>query len=111
MFRRGELLGRDSVSPAAQHFAFGPFLLRSQLDIAELHGFAVSTAASPSLIPVDIILGTVPPNIPGAVAYDSVCQVDPRNYLLHIAGVASFHAAEAIHSGDRVPRRPSRGGR
>jgi hypothetical protein len=68
MFRRGELLGRDSVSPAAQHFAFGPFLLRSQLDIAELHGFAVSTAASPSLIPVDIILGTVPPNIPGAVA-------------------------------------------
>lgn len=66
-------------------YNFGPFLLDSEIPIAELDGYA-----GVGRIPVKVMLSEVPEELEGAVPYGKFCWVSPLSYLLRIPGVAQF---------------------
>ena len=70
-------------------YSFGPFALTSELEMAELR-----EVQGTGRIAVRIELGPVAAEIPGTRAYDTVCSVGPRDYLLSIPDVARFHASD-----------------
>ena len=74
-------------------YQFGPFLLYSEIPIAELEGFAGGGGIS-----VKVMLGEVPEELEGAAAYGKFCWVSPSRYLLRIPEVAQF----LVQNGDTV---------
>ena len=70
-------------------YFFGPFALSSELELGELR-----EVQGTGRIAVRVELGPVAAEIPGTQAYDAVCSVGPRDYLLSIPGVARFHASD-----------------
>lgn len=88
------------IVPRAAHescrtasYAFGPFLLHSEISIAELEG-----VAGAGRLPVWVMLGEVPKELVGAAPYGKFCWVSSTRYLLTIPGVARF----LVRGGDTV---------
>jgi hypothetical protein len=93
-----EIAGFSDKVQAPQRFLFGPFDILSTLPLPELTPFAGAAAFDSGRIPVEIRPGEVPSDLPGAAAFGRHCRVTPTQYLLHIAHVAGFYAA----NGNRV---------
>ena len=92
--------GRSAVSESSRtrSYHFGPFLLRSEIAIAELEAFAGGGG-----LPVQVMLGEVPEKLEGAAPYGKFCWVSPASYLLTIPGVARY----LVQGGDTVLVQPA----
>lgn len=102
MFGEGNVSGPVSNGPAKYTYEFGPFQLKSEIEIPELAGFGGSAH-----LPVSVRLGQVPGGIEGGVPYGSECEVSASEYLLKIPHVGYFHVKDgASVLVDRAPDSP-----
>jgi hypothetical protein len=82
-----------SAAQLPHRYHFGPFLIRSEIEIPELAHTAREFAVND--LPVTILCGGVPGDIPNAASFGRFCRVSTSEYLLEIPNVARFHVANA----------------